>query len=86
MEFRLRVLATLSLSALIFSAELIYHDVDGLIQLSLAYVCALQLTLSVLNAAGAVNSVHTSLMALNSVDHYMKVFIQGVSPVKNQKL
>ncbi|OXU29329.1 hypothetical protein TSAR_006531 [Trichomalopsis sarcophagae] len=72
LEFRLKLLSVLVLSAVIFVSELLYSGVSNLPQLSLAYICTMQLTLSVLHTIGAINNVYTSLMALNSVDHYMK--------------
>lgn len=66
----------LVLSAVIFVSELLYSGISNLPQLSLAYICTMQLTLSVLHTIGAINNVYTSLMALNSVDHYMKVRIR----------
>ncbi|XP_014203938.1 multidrug resistance-associated protein 5-like [Copidosoma floridanum] len=72
LEFRLKLLSILVLSAVILMSEVLYTDSNGLSRFGLAYFCTLQLTLSSVHAASAINSVYTSLMALNSVDHYMK--------------
>ncbi|XP_058795165.1 ATP-binding cassette sub-family C member 12-like isoform X2 [Phymastichus coffea] len=71
-EFRLKALSALVLGAAVLGSELGCAGGEGLARLGLAYVCALQLTLSALHAAGALGSVYTSLVALSSVHHYVK--------------
>ncbi|KAJ8667142.1 hypothetical protein QAD02_008804 [Eretmocerus hayati] len=72
LEFRLKLLSALVISAVIFMSELLYNSSSGLANFSLAYICTFQLILSVLYVISAVNNTYTSLMALNSIDHYMK--------------
>ena len=72
------IFVVLVLSAVILIGESLLdstnlHVTRKLAAICLAYVCSMQLTLSVLHTVGAVNNIYTSLMAVRSVDHYMNV-------------
>ncbi|KAL7290173.1 hypothetical protein TKK_0015884 [Trichogramma kaykai] len=72
LEFRLKMLSVLVLCSVIFLTEVFIKNSNSTSWLCLAYVITMQLSFSVLHGVGAVNNIYTSLMAINSIDHYIK--------------